>query len=74
MKNMIHHNQVNSRFDELFAAAVDGLREYYDELDDEEIVSNIKEHIEDRDTGNNQADYEHIKYSVERQVQNWRRA
>jgi hypothetical protein len=62
---------VNSRFDELFAAAVAGLVEFYEELEDASLVSEIKQRIEDIDTGNNQNDYVSIKNLVENQVQNW---
>ena len=61
----------NSRFNDLFGAAVNNLVEYYDELSDANIVAGIKERIEDRDTGNDQSDYEHIRNLVERFVQNW---
>ena len=67
----LFEERVNSRFDELFAAAVAGLVEFYEELEDASIVLEIKQRIEDIDTGNDQKDYVSIKNLVENQVQNW---
>lgn len=71
MNYSLFDESVNSRFDELFAAAVGGLVEYYEELEDASLVSEIKERIEDINTGNDQNDYVSIKNLVENQVQNW---
>jgi hypothetical protein len=71
MNYSLFEESVNSRFDELFAAAVEGLVEYYEELEDASLVLEIKERIEDIDTGNDQNDYVSIKNLVENQVQNW---
>lgn len=61
----------DSRFDELFGAAVNNLHEFYDELGDASVVDGIKERVENFDTGDDQKDYERIKNSVEKHVQGW---
>lgn len=68
---LFSNEQLNSRFDDLFGAAVENLREYYDELNDSSIVAGIKDRIDLVDTGNDQQDYENIRNFVEFFVQNW---
>jgi hypothetical protein len=63
--------ETNTRFDGLFNAAIEGLIEFYEELENPDIVSGIKERIMDVDTGNDQKDYETIRNKVEGLVQNW---
>jgi hypothetical protein len=63
--------ETNTRFDGLFNAAIEGLIEFYEELENADIVSEIKERIMDVDTGNDQKDYETIRNKVEGLVQNW---
>lgn len=64
-------DQEMSREDELFEQAVVGLRQFYDELEDDALVVQIKAKVEVPDTGNDQADYEAVRSQVERLVQNW---
>lgn len=69
--NLFTDNAQDSRFDQLFSAAVDNLQEYYVELEEGEIVAGIKDRIKPVDTGNDQSDYESVRNQVERLVQNW---
>jgi hypothetical protein len=69
--NFFNSTCESSRFDDLFNAAVSNLVEYYEELNNVEIVMSIKQRVEEVDTGNDQNDYERIRNIVEKFVQNW---
>jgi hypothetical protein len=59
------------RFERIFNAALESLIEFYEELEDPEVVSGIKERIMEVDTGNDHNDFKTIKNKVEEMVQNW---
>lgn len=54
-----------SRADDIFAEAVQGLKEYYPVLEDADVVTEIRAEVEVPDTGNNHNDYLDVKDQVE---------
>lgn len=58
-----------TRDDKLLQSAIDGLREYYPELEDEDTAKAVKSHVSVPSTGNDQKDYENVRDQVEARVQ-----
>lgn len=55
----------------LFHEAVNGLKEYYPELNDPQLVEAIKSRVAIPDTGNKQNDYEAVRNAVENQLNSY---
>jgi len=60
-----------TRAEKLTEQVIDGLREYYPELDNDRITSQIKARVTVPDTGNDQKDYENVRDQVEAKVQDF---
>ncbi|MDD5056512.1 MAG: hypothetical protein PHQ60_01965 [Sideroxydans sp.] len=65
-----HLYQELSDFVGFFNDAVDGLREYYSELEDKELLTKImgNVHVAYQETGDQQADYESVRDAVENEI------
>ena len=54
---------------QIIKQAVEGLTEYYPQLENKSLVQQINEQVTVPDTGNDQADYENVRDQVERLLQ-----
>jgi hypothetical protein len=68
--NAGEEEEIEQPDDFVFATAIEGLTKYYPELENGDLIQQIRERVAIPDTRNAQADYENVRDQVERLVQN----